>query len=426
MKKQHSIPIYAALAGAFVAVAALALWQFKTAQAAEIAVRAGRERAYYGAVDALINLETDLSKALIASGPGQHALLLGRAATRASAASENLSALPAAYGADEAGLKFLGQTEEYTQTLAAAAAEGRTLTEKDVEQLSALMQKSGELRRHLESGSGFAYDDAEGEEARLSGIEYPSLLYDGPFSDGIRQGTPRGVSGEEITAEQAVEVGRTFLGAHSAQRAADMQGPIPCWGVSVWLGDVAITMQLTRQGGKVLWMAPETAGFETLLDMDACVVRAQTFLAEHGFGEMEPSFTQQYDGLAVISFAAVQDGVMLYPDLVKAQVRMDTGDVVGLEANNFWMNHTRREALSPTVEEAQALRAVSGRLAVTGARLCVIPVDDGLEAGKTEKLCWEFSGTWAGSRYFAYVDAETGEEEKVLKVVAGSGGSLTI
>ena len=425
MLKKHSTPIIWLLLVALAVAVALALWQFREAKAAEITVRAGRERAYYSALDSLTNLEADLSKALVASGPGQHALLLGRVSSLAGAASENLSALPAAYGADESGLKFLGQTADYAQTLAAAAAEGRTLSETDVRQLSQLMQKSGELRRHLENGEGFAYD-APSEEQKLSGIEYPSLLYDGPFSDGVRQGAPRGLSGEEITSEQAVEAGRAFLGAARAQRASDMQGPIPCWGVSAETDGVTITLQVTRQGGKILWMAPETAGFETKLGMEACVARAREFLESHGFGEMEPSFTQQYDGLAVISFAAVQDGVTLYPDLVKAQVRMDTGEVVGLEANNYWMNHTERENLVPQVDEQQALRAVSGRLTVTGSRLCVIPVDDGLDSGKTEKLCWEFAGEWNGSRYFVYIDAETGEEEKVLKVVAGNGGTLTI
>ena len=425
MLKKQSTPIIWQLLVALAVAVALALWQFHEAKAAEIPVRAGRERAYYSALDSLTNLEADLSKALVASGPGQHALLLGRVSSLAGVASANLSALPAAYGADESGLKFLGQTADYAQTLAAAAAEGRTLSETDVRQLSQLMQKSGELRRHLENGEGFAYD-APSEEQKLSGIEYPSLLYDGPFSDGVRQGAPRGLSGEEITSEQAVEAGRAFLGAARAQRASDMQGPIPCWGVSAETDGVTITLQVTRQGGKILWMAPETAGFETKLGMEACVARAREFLESHGFGEMEPSFTQQYDGLAVISFAAVQDGVTLYPDLVKAQVRMDTGEVVGLEANNYWMNHTERENLVPQVDEQQALRAVSGRLTVTGSRLCVIPVDDGLDSGKTEKLCWEFAGEWTGSRYFVYIDAETGEEEKVLKVVAGNGGTLTI
>ena len=222
MLKKHSTPIIWLLLVALAVAVALALWQFREAKAAEITVRAGRERAYYSALDSLTNLEADLSKALVASGPGQHALLLGRVSSLAGAASENLSALPAAYGADESGLKFLGQTADYAQTLAAAAAEGRTLSETDVRQLAQLMQKSGELRRHLENGEGFAYD-APSEEQKLSGIEYPSLLYDGPFSDGVRQGAPRGLSGGEITSEQAVEAGRA-RSAHPICRGRSRAG----------------------------------------------------------------------------------------------------------------------------------------------------------------------------------------------------------
>ena len=425
MLKKRLFPLVVVLSIALVAAIGLAFWQYQEAQASGLAVRTGRERAYYSALDALTSLEADLSKALIASAPGQHALLLGRVSTLAATASENLSALPAAYGADASGLKFLNQTSDYAQTLAAAAAEGRTLTQDDVNQLSELLEKGGELRRHLESGAGFTYDETAAGE-NLSGIEYPTLLYDGPFSDGIRTGQARGLSGEEITAEQAVVIAKDFLGASHTQRAADMQGPIPCWGVSAQLADITVTLQLTRQGGKVLWMAPETAGFTASLDATACMERAKSFLQSHGFGEMQASYYQQYDGLCVVSFAAVQDNVLLYPDLVKVQVRMDTGDIVGLEANNYWTNHTVRENLTPALSAEEAQRFVSGRLTVEGSRLCVIPVDDGMNTGVTEKLCWEFSGTWSSSRYLVYIDAQTGAEEQVLKVVTGNDGTLTM
>lgn len=422
--KRSAAPIVL-LCAALIAALALAFWQYKEAQASELAVKTGRERSYYSALDALTNLEADLSKALIAASPGQHALLLGRVSTLAATAGENLSALPAAYGADEAGLKFLSQTSDYAQTLAAAAAEGRTLSGTDVGQLAQLLAKGGELRRHLESGAGFAYDEMP-DAQDLSGIEYPTLLYDGPFSDGIRAGAAKGLTGETITAEQAVSIARDFLGASHAQRASDMNGPIPCWGVSAQLDDVTVTLQMTQQGGKLLWMAPETAGFVSRLSAAECAQFAEAFLQTHGFGEMTKSYTQEYDGLCVISFAAVQEGVTLYPDLVKVQVRMDTGGVVGLEANNFWMNHTARTNLSPALSQEEAQLLVSGRLTVDSARLCVIPADDGLQTGVTEKLCWEFTGTHSGSRYLIYINAESGREEQVLKVVQGSGGTLTI
>ena len=53
MLKKHSTPIIWLLLVALAVAVALALWQFREAKAAEITVRAGRERAYYSALDAL-------------------------------------------------------------------------------------------------------------------------------------------------------------------------------------------------------------------------------------------------------------------------------------------------------------------------------------------------------------------------------------
>ena len=92
----------------------------------------------------------------------------------------------------------------------------------------------------------------------------------------------------------------------------------------------------------MLWMVPEHAAFAPALTLEECAEAAQGFLLDRGYGEMEANHYQVYDGLAVINFVAVQDGVLLYPDLVQVQIRMDTGEVVGLEANNYLMNHTRR------------------------------------------------------------------------------------
>ncbi len=410
------------------AAVAFGLWQWRSAGALEQDLKTIREKAYFSALDGLTNLETDLSKAMIAESAGQHALLLGHASSLARSVSENLSALPPAYGADENGLKFLNQAGDYAQTLASAAADGRLPGGEDLRQLSVLRDKSAELRAHLLNGANFTYDMAL-DVGKTSGIEYPALLYDGPFSDGIRRGKAKGLSGGDITAEEAVAVATAFVGAErvsGAERAADVNGPVPAYGVLLNLNDVRVTAAVTRQGGRILWLAPETAGFEARLDVEECMVHARAFLTSRGFGEMRASYFQQYDGLCVISFAAVQDDVVLYPDLIKAQVRMDTGQVIGIEANNYWMNHTTRERLVPKLTETEASAFVSDRLRIESARLCVIPIDDGLGSGRTEALCWEFDGAYDEGRYLVYIDAETGDEVQVLKVVLGGGGVLAM
>lgn len=405
---------------------AFGIWQWRSARALGVSLNSAKEKAYYSALDGLVNMETDLGKLLIAESYGQQALLLGHIASLAASVQENLTALPAAYGADADGMKFLTQTADYALSLATAAAEGKLLSERDVAQLSELQQKCVELRRHLENGAGFVYEERADRE-KASGIDYPSLLYDGPFSDGTRMGRTKGLTGATITEDEAVAIATAFVeNVRGATRAVDTGGPVPAYGVSLTLSDLTITAAVTQQGGKVLWMAPETAGFDTQLDMDECILHAKAFLTSRGFGEMRESYYQRYDGIAVINFAAVQEDVILYPDLVKVQVRMDTGAVIGLEAGNYWMNHVKRERLHPKLTEAEARGHASSRLTIEAASLCVIPIEDGMGTGRTEALCWEFSGTYAENRYLIYIDSETGEELKVLKVVLGGGGVLTI
>ena len=148
-------------------------------------------------------------------------------------------------------------------------------------------------------------------------------------------------------------------------------------------------------------------------------MRAEAFLQSRGYGDMEQNHIRVYDGLCVINFVAVQDGVLLYPDLVKIQLRMDTGEVVGLEANNYLMNHTQRANLIPVYSKMQALHQVSPQLGATDARLCLIP-----HLGE-ERLCYEIPGVYEDNEYRVYVDALTGEEVEILMMMQDAEGELS-
>ena len=164
---------------------------------------------------------------------------------------------------------------------------------------------------------------------------------------------------------------------------------------------------------------PEHASFEPSLTLEECTQAAQRFLQRHGYAPMEASYYQVYNGMAVIHFAALQDDVLLYPDQLKLQLRMDTGEVVGLEANQYLMNHTQRTGLSPRLTREQALSGVSPQLEVSSVRLCVIPRQE------DELLCYEVTGTYQQQTYLVYVDAATGDEAEVLLMVDGAEGPLT-
>ena len=192
------------------------------------------------------------------------------------------------------------------------------------------------------------------------------------------------------------------------------------YGVTLTLTDgTVLNAEVTKQGGQMLWMVPEHAEFAPSLTVEDCTQRAGAFLNERGYGDMEANHFQVYGGLAVINFVARQDGVPLYPDLVKVQLRMDTGEVVGLEANNYLMNHTRRKALAPTLTANEAIKRVSPQLNATQARLCVIPYREG------ERLSYEIPGVYNDQEYRVYIDALTGEELEILVMLSTPDGMLS-
>jgi hypothetical protein len=139
-------------------------------------------------------------------------------------------------------------------------------------------------------------------------------------------------------------------------------------------------------------------------------------LSARGYDHMQPTYFQVYQGLAVISFAATQGDTILYPDLIKLQLRLDNAQVVGMEARNYWQNHAARGLLQPTLSLAEAKKSVSEQLQIESSRLCLIPSETG------EKLCYEFRGEFNGDTYLLYIDAASGEEANLLKLVEGPTG----
>jgi len=236
----------------------------------------------------------------------------------------------------------------------------------------------------------------------------------------VSENAPRGLHAGQISAQQACEVAKAYLDgrAKNAEITQESGGAMPAWGVKATLADCVLQLAVTKQGGDVLWMFPEQAGFVMKYGLEECKQAAQDFLASHGYGDMQLTFWQIYGGMATLSYAAVQDGVLLYPDLVKVQVRMDTLQVVGVEARHYLASHTQRDSLAPSISEEEARGALSERLQNVSSRLCVIP------QGNAEYLCWEFTGEYNGNTYYVFIDAHTGQQRDIQRLVQTGIGPM--
>ncbi|MBQ7849342.1 MAG: germination protein YpeB, partial [Clostridia bacterium] len=110
----------------------------------------------------------------------------------------------------------------------------------------------------------------------------------------------------------------------------------------------------------------------------------------------------------------------VYPDQVKVQISMASGTVVGAECSQYLMNHRPRAALTAEVTEEEARQMLSPRLEAERGRLSLIPQEGG------ERLCWGFEGMFAGSRYYVFVDAVSGEAAQILQVAQTPDGEAAI
>ena len=389
-----------------------------------------RQREMADVADAMNDIEINLQKLIVAAGAAQSVSLLSDTAVLAQMVESGLSRLPIHADAAADTIRFAGQMGQYAMALATQVSAGGMLSGEDERQLSALLAACRALNGYLNEnqasiyampvGSAAAFlPESGGEEPALA---YPSLIYDGPFSDGKNTGAPKGLTGERIAREQARKIAARAAGttADQVKDAADSGGAYEAFGFTAKTAQGNVNVQITGIGGHVLWMMPEQAEFTAQKDAQTCLRAAKVWLADLGFGEMEACFVQEYDGMVVANFAAVQDGVLLYPDQVKVQVSMQSGTVVGAECTQYLANHEKREALEPglTIEKAQDM--VSSKLEVKNVRLCVIP------KGEREILCWGFEGVHQGNAYWVFIDAASGEAADILRVMDTPQGEMAL
>ena len=298
---------------------------------AQTRINAVYQKAFYETCELTEAISANYRKLLVAGDSAQMQVLLGDISRQTQGASGNLALLPLGEETVSATIKFINQAEDFAETLSQKLAAGEGVSDDDYQTMVSLSDSAAQfalglekLLNRYESGEAmFSADDfaVTGDESLypLTGeaTQYPVLLYDGPFSDGATVGNFALLNDQqELTAQQAEEKLRAFLPVENLSYLGESHPEVDCYEFRIQSNGYSLSAGVTKRGGEVLYLLPDDQETEVLLsEAELCDI-AKAFLISRGYGAMEMSYYSRYGGILTINYAAVQDGVTLYPDLV--------------------------------------------------------------------------------------------------------------
>ena len=393
---------------------------------------------YYDLVDYVDNLEVNMSKLLVSNDKAQQQRLLTEITTQASLAADDISQLPLKDEAKYYTTKYINQVADYSKYLVNKLIDGDSLSETDKENVTELYKINTELKRELNMlatsvGEDFDFNDLLNDgkdnpildkftELEANAVEYPKLIYDGPFSDSIEKKEPKAIDGEEITKRQAEEIFNNLFAKHNLENVeatSEANGKILCYNVEADVDNGKIFASISKKGGRLVMFNNYrdcTAQNKTL---DECVELGYEFLNELGINNVSAVWATENGATAYINYCAMQDGVICYADMIKLNVCKERGVVSAMDGISYYLNHTTRQVKEPELSQDSALKNLSTDIVVDSVRLAVIP------RGETqETLAYEVAGTYNGVTYYVYIDAHTGKEVQIFRVVETTEGQL--
>ena len=431
LKKGHMLSVICVL---LIIVAALGIILYTKQREYRQASENSYNMAFYELVDYVQNVETYLAKSLISS----------------TSAQSYLARLPIESQELENTEKFLNQVSDYSYSLSRKNIYDENLTEEDLKNLKDLHSYSVELENTLNQLSddlntgrfswgeltkkgtvAFAQQVDNISKESFSNLEenfheYSGLIYDGAFSEHLTNNEKKGLTGNDIEEEQAKQIAEDFVGKDKIKEISNLgfseNATIPAYDFSITNhSNESINISISKKGGHVVYMNSNRAVNSEVISQEEANKKGKEYLAAKGFQNMKETYYLKQEGIVTINYAATQDNVVMYPDLIKVKVALDNGEVLGIETTGYLNNHTQRDVSKIKITQEEAKKSLNKDLQIGSEGLAVIPTE-----WKTEILCYEFKGKVEDREFLVYINVENGREEDVLMITNTPNGTLTM
>ena len=406
--------------------------------------------AFYQLVEYVNQTEVLLAKSTITNSSKHGAETLTNIWRDSTLAESYLARLPIGTQELEQSQKFLNQLSDYSYTLANKTIGGEDLTQEDLDNLTKLHEYCSSLKDTLNQlevdlysgnikwgelekagGEALIQEASNLSQSSFGSIvedlhEYAGLIYDGAFSNHMTNPERVGLTGDDIDEAKAMEIAKDFIGndriTEINSNGQSQNANIECYSFTAKVSNKEIfTIAISVKGGHVVFMNSNRNIINESVSPEDAVKKGEEFLESKEFKNMKPTYYMNNGGVLTVNYAYEQDGVTMYPDLVKVKIALDNGEILGIETTGYLNCHREKRELQESkifLEDAKS--KLNKNLNVSSSGLAVIPTEWG-----TEVLCYEFKGNTADNDFIVYINAETGEEEDILMIINTPEGTLT-
>ena len=398
----------------FIAVIVLGIYTYQKQREFRQASENAYNFAFYELIGYMDEVETYLAKSTI-TGTAEHgAKTLANLWSEANLASVFLGQLPIETERLSNAQKFLNQVSDYSYALSMKTIKGENLSDEDLRNLESLHEYSVTLKDTLnqlaneinegtiswgeltkEGNIAFAQQVSNMSQDSFDNInqtfdEYTGLIYDGAFSEHMTSPERKGLTGENIDETKAIQIVKDFTGASDEQISSNgymENGNIPSFNFIVNQENMTKSITISQKGGHIVYFNSYREIEEEKLSEEEGVQIGKNFLAQKGYNNMQETYYLKQDGNIVVNYAYNQNGVKVYPDLIKVKIALDNGEILGMESVGYLNCHTERQIPENIITSEKAKENLNARIEIQSENLAIIPTEY-----NTEILCWEYTG----------------------------------
>lgn len=336
--------------------------------------------------------------------------------------------------------EFLSDMGDFAYRVAVRDLDKKPLTEEETKTLKNLYKQSGKVKddlrqvqnvvlnnnlRWMDVQLALANEEEQSDNTIIDGFKTVEDKVEG-FAESNAGSLIIGTSTKEhayqflkgektVSKKEAIERSKDLFQIKNEQNLditkSGKGASIPLYSISYHEGNKNAYMDMSQTGGYPISLLVDRPVNEKNISLNDGMQEAEQFLKKNKFNDMELFQSRQYDNIGVYSYLYNENGIRVFSDSIEVKVALDNGDILGFTANDYYMNHEKRDIPKPELSPKEAKDKVNPQVDIKEENLAVIDNDLGEEV-----LAYEFLGIFGEETYRIFINAMDGTEEKVEKL----------